>query len=141
MICRRPILRAQSGFTLIELLVVLAIAGAIGALVAPNMWNSYQRSSERHQVLNFANELMALRRELHFSGSSISLAEDVLVTGGSDTRLPNLPEGWLVASQSPIYFLPTGVTNGGLIVFNSPLGRVWELAIQPLDGQIKISSQ
>jgi len=139
--CRQPISRRHCGFTLIELLVVLAIAGAIGALVAPNMWNSYQRATERQQVLNFANELMALRRDLHFSGESLNLAEDALVTGDNNSLLPSLPDGWLVAKQSPIYFLPTGATNGGLILLNSPLGRVWELAIQPLDGRITISSQ
>lgn len=141
MTCRQPIFRVQPGFTLIELLVVLAIAGAIGALVAPNMWNSYQRSNERHQVLGFAHELMALRRELHFSGESLNLEKDILLSIESGSQLPSLPDGWLVASQSPIYFLPTGVTNGGLIVFNSPLGRIWELSIQPLDGQITISTE
>ncbi len=139
--CRESLLRTHSGFTLIELLVVLAIAGAIGALVAPTMWNSYQRSNERHQVLSFASELMALRRQLHFAGESLNLAEDALVAGDSNAPLLGLPEGWLVTKQSPIYFLPTGVTSGGLILLGSPLGRVWELAIQPLDGQIKISSQ
>ena len=139
--CRQLIPRSHCGFTLIELLVVLAIAGAIGALVAPNMWGSYQRSNERHQVLGFAHELMALRRELHFSGESLSLEEDTLVADKNNTQLPSLPDGWLVAKQSPIYFLPTGVTSGGLILLNSPLGRVWELSIQPLDGQITISTQ
>ena len=131
----------HNGFTLLELLVVLAIVGALGALVGPNMWNSYQRSNERHLVFSFANELMALRRQAHFSGESLHIPENTLLLVRADSQLPRLPDGWLVESQTKIYFLPSGVTNGSAILLNSPTGRVWELLIRPLDGQIAINSQ
>jgi prepilin-type N-terminal cleavage/methylation domain-containing protein len=129
------------GFTLIELLIVLAIVGTISALVAPDMWNSYQRANERQQVMSFASSLMALRREAHFSGESLNIPENALLSSVEGSQLPAPPSGWLIESQSTIYFLPSGVTNGASIHFSSPTGRAWELLIQSFDGQISITSQ
>ncbi len=132
--------RHCSGFTLIELLVVLAIVGALGALAGPNMWNSYQRANERYQVLGVANQLMERRRQAHFQGESLHVPENYLVAGTLESPLLQLPPGWVIESHTKIYFLPSGATNGGLILLISPLGRQWKLFIQPLDGRVTVTS-
>lgn len=128
-------------FTLIELLIVLAIVGATSAMVAPNLWKSFQRTTERQQVMDYAHQLMALRRQLHLSGNSLQLSNNQLTQKQTIPDLPSVPDGWLISANTPLFFLPTGVTNGGRIIFNSPTGRRWELLLQPLDGQISISGQ
>ncbi len=130
--------RNLRAFTLIELLIVLAIVGAVSAMVAPDLWKSYQRSSERQQVMDYAHQLTALRRQLHISGNSLQLAADGLTQKQTASHIPSVPDGWLITNNTAIYFLPTGVTNGGRIVFDSPTGRRWELLLQPLDGQISV---
>lgn len=135
-------MKRHSGFTLIELLVVLAIVGAVSAVVAPNLWSSYQRSSERQQVSDYALELMAIRRSLHRKGQALNIPEGALVNKSSTPVLLEsikLPGGWTFVSNSQIYFLPTGVTNGGRINFYSATGKYWELELAALDGRISIN--
>lgn len=130
--------RRSSGFTLIELLVVLAIVSTLGALVAPNLWRTYQRSSERLTVIEYGSEIGALRRELMKKRNALSLNEGSLVSNTQKSNFPAPPKGWVVAANSEMLFLPTGVTSGGQIEFESPTGNSWFLIFQPLDGAMDV---
>ena len=132
---------SQLGFTLIELLVVLSIAATIGAMVGPNLWQSFQRANERLLVINYAHDVTAIRRELMISMRSVSVGEDELTIPGSGLGLPDIPVGWSIVSNTEIYFLPTGVTNGGQIAFESPTGRAWQLNLGVLDGKVGVELQ
>lgn len=131
----------RQGFTLIELLVVLAIVGTIGALVAPNLWQTYQQSSERFVVIEYGSEIGALKRELMEKKSSRTIKENALVGNSAKLGLPGLSMGWMIVENSEILLLPTGVTSGGYIEFESPTGRSWTLTLQPLDGAMDIESR
>jgi prepilin-type N-terminal cleavage/methylation domain-containing protein len=132
---------SQPGFTLIELLVVLSIAATVGALVGPNLWQSYQRANERLLVINYAREVTAMRRGLMATKRSISVAEDELSIASSKSGLPDLPAGWAIVANTEIFFLPTCVTNGGHLAFESPTGRAWRLNLGVLDGKIDVELQ
>jgi len=136
--CSRKVGIRRSGFTLIELLVVLSIAATVGALVGPNLWQSYQRANERLLVINYAQEITSLRRGLMKTKRSISVAEDELSIASSNSGLPDLPGGWTIVANTELFFLPTGVTNGGHIAFESPTGRAWRLNLGVLDGKIDV---
>ena len=125
-----------TGFTLIELLVVLAIAAAVGAITAPDLWSSYLRASERLIVIDYGRDLTEVRRELMNSRRSMSLRANEL--GRSRAGLPALVTGWSIASNSQIELLATGATNGGNIDFTSPTGRHWRLTLGVLDGNIAV---
>lgn len=129
---------SQSGFTLIELLVVLTVAATIGGLVGPNLWQSYQRASERLSVIDYARDITTIRRGLMQTRRSISISEDELSIARSIRGFPEIPAGWVVVANSELIFLPTGVTNGGQIAFESPTGRAWALNLGVLDGNISV---
>lgn len=132
---------SQAGFTLIELLVVLAIAATIGGLVGPNLWQSYQRANERLLVINYAQDVSTVRRSLMQAKRSIFTAKDELTRRKSSTEFPTIPPGWTIVANTELYFLPTGVTNGGQIAFESPTGRRWKLRLGVLDGKADIDLQ
>ncbi len=132
---------SQPGFTLIELLVVLSIAATVGALVGPNLWQSYQRANERLLVINYAQDVTTIRRGLMQSKRSVFIGEDELTMVNSSTRFPEIPTGWTIVANTEIYLLPTGVTTGGQIAFESPTGRGWKLRLGVLDGKADIDLQ
>ena len=129
------------GFTLIELLVVLAIAATIGGLVGPNLWQSYQRASERLVVINYAQGVTTMRRGLMQSKQSVFIGEDELTMVNPSIGVPEIPTAWAIVANTEIYFLPTGVTTGGQIAFESPTGRGWKLRLGVLDGKADIDLQ
>ena len=139
--CFRKAGNSRSGFTLIELLVVLSIAATIGAMVGPNLWQSFQRANERLLVINYAHDVTAIRRDLTESKRSVSVGQDELTMAGSGLGLPEMPAGWSIVANTEIYFLPTGVTNGGQIAFESPTGRAWRLNLGVLDGKVGVELQ
>lgn len=136
-VCRHSYSRSR-GFTLVELLVVLTIAATVGALVGPNLWQSYQRANERLTVINYAHELTVIRRALMKSKRSLSVGTDELSVANVNARLPELATGWVIVANTEIFFLPTGVTNGGQIDFESPGGRSWRLNLGVLDGKLDV---
>ncbi|MBT5702949.1 MAG: type II secretion system protein [Gammaproteobacteria bacterium] len=131
----------RAGFTLIELLVVLAIAATIGGLVGPNLWQSYQRANERLLVINYAQDVTTVRRGLMQTKRSIFIAEDELTMRKLSAEFPAIPTGWAIVANTELYFLPTGVTTGGQIAFESPTGRRWKLRLGVLDGKADIDLQ
>lgn len=133
----------SKGFTLVELLVVLAIAAAIGGLVGPDIWRSYQKAGERLTVIQYGEEITALRLGLMNSGHGLTIAENGLVAGEGQGQagLPLPGAGWTVSANSGILLLPTGVTNGGDIHLDSPTGRNWLLKLAALDGKVTVSLQ
>ena len=132
---------SQRGFTLIELLVVLAIAATIGGLVGPNLWQSYLRANERLLVINYAQDVTTMRRGLMQSKRSVFIGEDELTMVNSSNGFAEIPTGWTIVANTEIYFLPTGVTTGGEIAFESPTGRGWKLRLGVLDGKADIDLQ
>ena len=132
---------SRLGFTLIELLVVLSIAATVGALVGPNLWQSYQRANERLLVINYAQDVTTIRRGLMQSKRSVFIGEDELTMVNSSTGFPEIPTGWTIVANTEIYFLPTGVTTGGHLAFESPTGRAWRLRLGVLDGKIDVELQ
>ena len=134
-------LSIRKGFTLVELLVVLTITAAIGGLVGPEIWRSYQKASERFTVIEYGEELTSLRLLLMNSGRGMTIAEDGLAVGESQADLPLPGGGWTISANSEILLLPTGVTNGGDIYLDSPTGRSWLLRLDTLDGRVTVSLQ
>jgi len=129
----------QKGFTLLELLVVLVIVGLAASFSGPQLWSVYEKSQERSVVQSFADELQVLRSATFHAGKSI---EFLSVNRSSDrskvSNLPDLPKGWVLEDSSTIYFLPSGVTNGGTFNIRSSEAHLWRLILQPLDGRIEI---
>jgi len=127
----------QKGFTLLELLVVLVIVALTASFSGPDLWRAYVKADERSTVRTFADALGVLRVEAFHQGRSIVLAAvDGAISVGK--RMPELPEGWRLESSSVLRFLPSGVTNGGIVYLRSPDAHRWLLKIEPLDGAIEI---
>ena len=125
----------QLAFSLVELLIVLAILSAVGAFVAPNLWQSYQKSSERSSVYDYAHQILAIRRDYYQQQRGFSLGES---QGLPKASRPGLPAGWQIESQSALSFLPNGVCSGGELVFESPSQRRWKLQFAALDAQLSV---
>lgn len=122
----------NEGFTLIELLVVLVIVVMTGAFVGPNMWQQYTKFSERAVVQDVADLFYSLRRSAYANGRVIELNDR------SGEVKAALPQEWGVTDMSVIYFLPSGVTSGGYVDFESSTGAAWRLVLKPLDGSVEI---
>lgn len=131
------VISSQRGFTLVEMLVVLVLISAASAFVGPNLWNSYEKFSQQSVVEAFMAELNLLRVEAYRQRKVIEfdrIGERNLLAG---RVLPTLPDGWLLEKSSPLRFLPSGVTNGGVYQLKSA-NRRWLLEIAPLDGNYTI---
>lgn len=129
----------RQGFTMIELLVVLVIIALTSSFVGPNLWNSYEKSSQRAVVQQFMSELNDMRLDAYKQGEVIELGRKKaaqLMTVTDD--LPTVPAGWGIEKSDPLRFLPNGVTNGGQYRFKS-VNRRWLLDIKPLDGSYTIT--
>ena len=124
------------GFTLIELLVVLAIVASIGALIAPDLWKTYQKAVERQTLIALGAEISVLRRQLQLESSSLTIASNELNTGMYNSEFPVIPNDWLVTGNTELFFLPSGLTSGGTINLEAPSGRNWSLVLHPLDGKV-----
>jgi len=127
----------QKGFTLLELLVVLVIIGLAASFSGPELWRTYMKADERSTVRAFADAIGALRTEAFHQGRPIVLAA-VNEGAAAGQRMPNLPAGWTLESSSSLRFLPSGVTNGGMVYLSSPDSRRWLLKLRPLDGTVEI---
>jgi len=125
----------SKGFTLLELLVVLVIVGLAASFSGPELWHTYMKAEERSTVQTFANDLENIRMEAFHHHHSIVLA---VKNSNNQVAMPDLPEGWRIEKSSPLHFLPTGVTNGGVLNFLSPNSHHWQLRIKPLDGTVEI---
>ena len=120
------------GFTLVELLVVLTLVTIMGGFVGPNIWKQYSTFSERNRVQDINQMLMKQRRLAYAAGKSFS------VNSSFSPLRAAVPEGWELLRMEPIYFLPSGVTNGGNIELQSTSGIRWRLHLSSLDGQATI---
>lgn len=129
-------IKVPAGFTLIELLVVLVVVTSLGGLVGPNLWASYQRSSERAVIYDYTSELFSLRRG---ATDGLSFSVDELTEPNAEHFIP-LPAGWALLDHSALYFMPSGVTSGAVFIFSAPSEQRWRLALRPLDGVSTIES-
>lgn len=127
----------QKGFTLLELLVVLVIVAMTASFSGPDLWRAYVKANERSTVRAFAGDIGKLRVTAFHQGRLIVLAavDDVNPVGQT---MPDLPSGWTLERSDSIRFLPTGVTNGGMVYLRSPDSHRWLLKIAPLDGAVEI---
>ena len=89
-------------------------------------------------VIDFGNELTTMRRDLMAARGFRAFNEDEMPAETAD--LPDLETGWTIVANSEIFFLPTGVTSGGFVDFESPTGRSWRLNLAVLDGHIEVES-
>lgn len=120
------------GFTLVELLVVLVLLSVMGAFVGPNMWKQYARASERAEIEVIHETLLRERKLAYASGQSFTVDAQFLPLQRA------IPEGWELLASEPIYFLPSGVTNGGTVNLLAESGNKWQLVLSPLDGKANI---
>jgi len=127
----------QKGFTLLELLVVLVIMGSAASFVGPHLWHALVKVQERAVVVNVVQALQILRIKSGHEGRVISLRRTSELPYAE--VFPKLPHGWHLTSLSKLFFLPTGVTNGGRIELLSASNHTWLLVLRPLDGRAEIS--
>ena len=121
-----------NGFTLIELLIVLAIIGLASGVAAPKLIKTYVRSSERAELQNFATKIKQLHLDAWKQGRNIRLPEK------GTAPWPEISKGWTVKSYPSLYFLATGVTNGGTLILQASSERLWALSLTVLDGKVLI---
>ncbi len=119
-----------SGFTLIELLIVLTLISVISGVAAPNFWNLFIKTQEQQALLEFSEQIDALRIEAWNSGKSIFLPK------GGGSKWPKLPAGWQAQELPALRLLATGITNGGKIKLSSNNNHLWQIEIRPLDGKM-----
>lgn len=124
-----------SGFTLIELLIVLAIVGLASGVAAPKLLKLYSRSSEHSELQKFAQVLKQSQFQAWKTGRAIRLEANKI------ELWPVVPVDWEIIERPSLYFLTTGVTNGGVIKFKAPSSRLWSLNIAPLNGKISLQAE
>ena len=127
----------QKGFTLLELLVVLVIVGMTASFSGPDLWRAYVKADEHSTVQTFSDAIGVLRVEAFHQGRAIVLAA-VHEGAAAGKRMPDLPVGWRLERSSSLRFLPSGVTNGGMMYLSSPDAHQWQLTLAPLDGTVEI---
>lgn len=120
------------GFTLVELLVVLVLLSVMGAFVGPNMWKQYARASERAEIEVIHEALLRERKLAYASGQAFTVDAQFVPLQRA------IPEGWELLASESIYFLPSGVTNGGTVNLLAGSGNKWQLVLSPLDGKANI---
>lgn len=125
-------LRDLRAFTLVELLVVLVMISLMGAFVGPNLWKQYARTTERNEILSIYQQLLNERKSAYQQGATRIVSFD------TDQFQKRLPDGWVLESQEPITFLPSGVTSGGKLIFKTSSGNQWQLILTSLDGKAVI---
>ena len=116
--------RAPAGFTLLELMVVLTLLGLIAALAAPNLqrlYGSLTRATERDYILDQIADLgaEALLRGRDYVVLGTADAEEgtvVLVPPVGYEAYPlEVPEGWQVRLEQPLFVHANGVCLGGAV--------------------------
>jgi len=128
----------QKGFTLLELLVVLVIIGMAASFSGPQLWKLYAKAQERSVIQSFASSLRALRMDILHSGRSLEIGAVSENDTNESTRLPALPDGWVLQKSTLLRLLSTGATNGGSFEFRSPSEKQWQLILKPFDGHVEI---
>ena len=119
--CRKEAPSLRRGFTLLELLIVLALLGLATAIAMPNLERLYAsatRASERDYVLD---QVAALGREAMLNGRAYVVFGNVPPPGPDDlarqadyeTYLVDIPEGWRLQFERPLFVLANGVCLGG----------------------------
>ena len=124
--------RAPAGFSLLELMVVLSLLGLIAALAAPNLqrlYGSLTRATERDYILDQIADLGAealLRGRDYVVLGSVDTGEEagegaeegavVLVPPVGYEAYPlEVPAGWRVRLEQPIFVHANGVCLGGAV--------------------------
>jgi general secretion pathway protein G len=118
------------GFTLLELLAVLLILSLLAGMVAPRlskMYESVQIAFERDEVLAQLNGLnyLAFQQSQDFvltrfpveKGANDNLeSAEKLEKEAITNELPlELPEGWQIRADTPIFFRANGACSGGMV--------------------------
>ncbi|MEY4767672.1 MAG: hypothetical protein RL637_311 [Pseudomonadota bacterium] len=120
-----------TGFSLIELLVVLVIISLSASLIAPKLFQRYQRFLESEQLNNVVQQLQTQRLQAWHQGKSFLL-------NTANQQILILPLGWHIHSLSEFHFLANGLTNGGDIKLISNTGKQWTIHFSPLDGKVEL---
>ena len=117
----QPHRRLPRGFSLLELMVVLVILGLLTTLVAPNLQGLYEgitRDAERNGILDrfdgLGREAMLRGRAFVVSGT---VGEQAAAYGpareaGFEPYALELPEGWEVSLDQPLFIRANGICLG-----------------------------
>ena len=97
--------RNSRGFTLLELLVVLGLMSLVTAVALPGLVNLYDAMSRNVALDSIGAEINGLGRRAYESGAPITLSKESV----------NLPEGWQLATDSPIVYSAKGACRGGTL--------------------------
>ncbi len=135
--------KSASGFTLVELLLVLMLVALSSSLVAPQLWNGLSKTRERSVVQEFVLALQALRQRSRQEGRMYRLPEVPVRSNQAESfhPFPALPAGWALKKAAALWFLPSGVTNGGALRLRAPSGWSWAVQIRTLDGRVQVERQ
>lgn len=116
--------RAPVGFSLLELMVVLSLLGLIAALAAPNLqrlYGSLTRATERDyildQIADLGGEALLRGRDYVVLGTP-DTGEDAVVLAppvGYEAYPLEVPEGWRVRLEQPLFVHANGVCLGGAV--------------------------
>jgi len=115
----------------------LVLIGVTSAFVAPNLWKSYIKVQEYEVIQKFVDSINGFR---HISQKNDVVIQLSKFTNSPDAlyKLPSIPEGWSIIKMSTLIILPTGVINGGAVLFSSPTQHRWKLEITPIFGKSTI---
>lgn len=101
-----------AGYTLLEMLIVMLLLGLLTGLAIPrlsalydSMVAAYQRDDVIAQLNTLPYRSFQKRREFILQG--VYPPAD-----GQDSRL-QLPEGWQIRAETPLYYRSNGVCEGG----------------------------
>ena len=131
--------RPSAGFTLLELMVVLTLVGLIAALAAPNLqrlYGSLTRATERDFIVD---QIAGLGAEALMRGRDYVLLD---TTGRPEGDAPvppvgyvayplEVPPGWQVRVDEPLFVRANGVCLGGVVTLRHPESAPLRLELRP----------
>jgi prepilin-type N-terminal cleavage/methylation domain-containing protein len=138
-------LKRDQGFSLFELLIVLALIGMAAAVFGPSLFNQIDAARERSTRDQVLSQITALAAIAQREGSAYAMGapkpDDPVMPGVKAGEVFNpaaldvqakrieIPEGWKVIVERPIYFSANGYCSGGRFEIVAPSGVTEAFAI------------
>jgi prepilin-type N-terminal cleavage/methylation domain-containing protein len=140
--------KRNQGFSLFELLIVLALIGMAAAVFGPSLFNQIDAARERATRDQVLSQITALAAIAQREGSAYAMGAPkagapvaVVATGinqvvgfnpvvlDAQVKSIEIPEGWKVIVERPIYFSANGYCSGGRFEIIAPSGVTEAFAI------------